>query len=226
MKISRSFGKLDQPASIAGSIVPAIREAIISGELPAGARLSEIQLAKQFDISRTPVREALDQLDSEQLVDVIPYVGSRVRPIRLRDVEEIYQIRIALETMAVSLIVPKLTAMSSARIKQMLEELKSSANGDDSERFARARDDFHLLIVDLSENSVLKRLYCSLNGPIRRLRRIVKVEGQTPSPMHRNIEVAEAILAKSPNAADRIRDHLHNAMQNVIAALRAQGFDE
>lgn len=209
----------NQSTSIVSALVPVLRETIISGKLPAGTRLSEVQVARHFNTSRTPVREALEQLDREQLVEVVPYVGSRVRPITLRDVEEIYQVRVALETLAVSLIVQRLTVVGRARIEEALDELKLSVKAADPERFAAARDDFHLLLVELSGNSVLEGLYRGLMGPIRRLRRIVRAQDPTLSPMHRNIEIAEAILALNPNTPELVRDHLVKATQEVISAL-------
>jgi DNA-binding GntR family transcriptional regulator len=206
-----------QTTSIASAVVPVLREAIISGRLAAGTRLSEVQLARHFNTSRTPVREALEQLDREQLVEVVPYVGSRVRPITQRDVEEIYQVRVALETFAVSLILQRLTAVGRARIGEALNVLKLSIEGADPDRFAAARDDFHLLLIELSGNSLLERLYRGLIGPIRRLRRIVQAQDQTL--MQRNIKIAEGILALDPSTPEIIRSHLMEATHEVIFAL-------
>ncbi|CAG9185808.1 GntR family transcriptional regulator [Cupriavidus pampae] len=81
--------------------MPALREAIVEGVLPPGSRLSEVQIAKQLNVSRTPMREAVIQLEREVLATILPRVGAHVRTVTRRDVEEIYTVRAALECLAV-----------------------------------------------------------------------------------------------------------------------------
>jgi DNA-binding GntR family transcriptional regulator len=100
-------------------VVPALSEAIVEGVLPPGSRLSEVQIVKQLNVSRTPMREAVVQLEREVLATILPRVGAHVRTVTRRDVEEIYTVRAALECLAVqeaaARIMPlALTAMQAA----------------------------------------------------------------------------------------------------------------
>ena len=97
-----------------GVVVPALREAIVEGVLAPGSRLSEVQIAKQLNVSRTPMREAFAQLEREGLVTVVARVGAFVRSVTLRDVAEIYRVRIALECLAVQLAAERITALGRA----------------------------------------------------------------------------------------------------------------
>src|SRR5258707_11313811 len=94
-----------------GVVVPALREAIVEGVLAPGSRLSEVQLAKQLNVSRTPMREAFAQLEREGLVTIVARVGAFVRLVTLRDVAEIYTVRTALECLAVQLSAQNITAL-------------------------------------------------------------------------------------------------------------------
>src|SRR5688572_587354 len=84
-------------AKVAQQVYHRIREAIMTGRLAGGTRLKEVELASQLDASRTPVREALVQLDSEGLVVLLPRRGAIVRSLSERDVEDAFQIRALLE---------------------------------------------------------------------------------------------------------------------------------
>ncbi len=103
-----------------GVVVPTLREAIVEGLLPPGSRLSEVLLAKQLNVSRTPMREAFSLLEREGLVTVVTRVGAFVRAVSARDVDEIYTVRAALESLAVSLAASKLTALGRAQLDEVV----------------------------------------------------------------------------------------------------------
>jgi DNA-binding GntR family transcriptional regulator len=202
-------------------IVARLREAIISGALAPGARLSELQLARELGASRTPIREALQELEHQQLITIVPHVATFVRRITPNDVEEIYQIRIALESLAVSLVLSRLTSVGRAQIADVLQHMKDTASERDYEEYARARDRFHLLLVSLSGNARLKSLYESLNGPIRRLRRIDLQHSQrVRESLRANVRIAEAIIDLDPQASRYVTEHLSKASRVLVEAVR------
>ena len=224
--LSLPFPQDKQATSLPSVILPMLREAIVLGNLPPGTRLSEAQLARQLQTSRTPIREALVQLEHEQLVIIAPHIGTCVRPITPHDVEEIYEIRMALETLAVSLIIQRLTSVGKAQISEALAEIKASVTSGNHERYATARDDFHFLLVHLSGNARLEELYTSLIGPIRLLRRIIqRHQGIDESFLHANIRIAEAILSLNRDAPRQMRNHLLKASKRVLAALKSSKTD-
>ena len=95
-----------------------LREEILSGELPAGSELQEVALSKTLGVSRGPIREAIGRLAAEGLVTVRPRRGAVVRALSSDEFIEAYQVREALETMAVRLAVPKLTADDLAALER------------------------------------------------------------------------------------------------------------
>ena len=203
------------------AIAPAIREAIILGALPAGMRLSEAQVARRLQVSRTPVRRALNQLAHEGLVVMAPHVGASVRSILPEDVEEIYEVRIALEVLAVKLMIQRLTAVGRAEFMESMNALRAAA--DDAEAYADALDAHHLLIMRLGRNRTLVQMYQNLVGPIRRFRRInLGRPERVQRSLRENLRIARAMLAGDSGAASLMEEHLKQASSDVIALLRAQ----
>lgn len=209
-------------ALLEAAIAPALREGIVSGALPGGTRLSEAQVARRLRVSRTPVRRALNQLEHERLVVIVPHIGASVRAITPGDIEEIYEVRIALEVLAVKLLVERMGPVGRAELNEALNVLRSSA--DDAEGYAKALDAFHLTIMRLARNRTLVQMYESLVGPIRRFRRInLGVKERVQRSLRLNLRIGRAVLAGEPDAATMMEQHLQKASAEVIAILRSQG---
>ena len=132
----------------------ALAQRIFDGTLKAGERLVELEIAREFDTSQTPVREALRELESLQLVESVPYRGTRVREISDREMIEAYTVRGVLEQLAAELAAPKLKG-NVASIRASLEQIHQAAKQHDLEEYARHNLDFHRQIVLASDNKVL-----------------------------------------------------------------------
>jgi DNA-binding GntR family transcriptional regulator len=98
-----------------------IREKMLDGGLPAGTKLSEVTLAKEIGVSRTPVREAMSQLETEGLIEQIPRLGSFVRKLERRELQELYEIRECMEGYAVSKAAERITAAQLDEIQQLCD---------------------------------------------------------------------------------------------------------
>ena len=206
-------------ALLESAIAPALREAIVSGILPGGTRLSEAQVARRLQVSRTPVRRALDQLEHERLVVIVPHFGASVRTITPEDVEEIYEVRIALEVLAVKVLMQRMNAVGRAELTEAMNALRAAA--DVAETYARALDALHLHVMRLAHNRTLEQIYESLVGPIRRFRRINLGEKErVQRSLRKNLRIVRAILAGEENAPSMMEQHLQQASTDVIDLLR------
>lgn len=107
------------------NIVEEIRFQIVNQELPPGARIKEMELAKEFESSRAPVREALRELENEGLVEYTRNAGCSVRDITIRDAYEIYLIRSSYEIMAVKLVHGNIPAGTITNLEGTLEKMKA-----------------------------------------------------------------------------------------------------
>jgi DNA-binding GntR family transcriptional regulator len=215
-------GQLQDAQSLAaGIVVPALREAIISGRLGPGSRLSENQIALHYGVSRTPVREAFAQLEREGLLRTVARAGAFVRDIDARDVEEIYETREALETQAARLATKRLTGVGKARLEQYLGQLKPHVASSDVSAYVAELDLFYDLLMDLAGNATLRRSYEALSGPVRRLRRIaMRFPGRVEASFAHANAIVAAIASGDCDAAERaMREQLVTAREAVTAVL-------
>src|SRR5438128_2451017 len=113
----------------------ALKDAILSGELPANSRLVELSLAKQFGVSRTPVREALKRLTAEYLATLDPVRGMIVRGMDPQEIEEAYTLREVLEGLAARLAAQHMTAAGMTRLRAVLDAMSEAAREDRPDRF-------------------------------------------------------------------------------------------
>ena len=119
---------LQQQRSTPGLVADGIRLAILRGQLAPGQTLKQEELARQFGLSRAPVREALRQLEAEGLVVSYPHRGTVVAQLSPEDIEEVFLIRIVLETTLLRLAVPKLSDLDLRKAESVLDQTDSDGN--------------------------------------------------------------------------------------------------
>ncbi|WP_418219727.1 GntR family transcriptional regulator [Bradyrhizobium icense] len=148
----------DENTTTAGRIAEAIGERIISGELQPDAPLRQDHIAREFNSSHVPVREAFRQLQAQHLVVAVPRRGVRVAPLNINSVKEIAEMRAALEVVALRNAAPKLTSSHLARIELALIEGDTAQTIQEFEMANRA---FHHALV---APCAMPRLLASLDG--------------------------------------------------------------
>jgi DNA-binding GntR family transcriptional regulator len=144
-----------------------LREEILSNRLHAGSELQETALAESLGVSRGPVREALGRLAAEGLVTVRPRRGAVVRSLSKAEFLEAYQVREALEALAVRLAVPRLSREELARLQALTDEMARCAQRGEVHEFFEANHAFHEAVVDASANRTLRELYRHLVRQMR-----------------------------------------------------------
>jgi DNA-binding GntR family transcriptional regulator len=187
-----------------------LRDEILAGRLTPGTELSEVALAASLGVSRGPIREALGRLAAEGLVTVRPRRGAVVRALSGDEFMEAYQVREALEMMAVRLAVPKLAPEDVAELEQRIEEMSDRSGAGDVSGFFEANSAFHQVFFDASGNRMLAGLYRQLRGQIdRHWARSLELRGD----VKRSIAEHKAILraAKAGNvdrAVHLVSEHI------------------
>jgi len=203
-----------------GVVVPALREAIVEGVLAPGSRLSEVQIAKQLNVSRTPMREAFAQLEREGLVTVVARVGAFVRSVTLRDVAEIYRVRMALECLAVQLAAERITALGRAQLEDVTDAMQASLAANDPAGYVDALDRFYAIVMTLADNRTLQATHASLIGPVRRLRRIAMSRGgRMRVSCEQAVKIKDAIISGDPIVQDLMREQLYRACEAATDVL-------
>jgi len=202
-------------------VVPALREAIVGNLLPPGMRLTEVALAGQLKVSRTPVREAFAQLEREGLVTVVPRVGVFVREVTERDVEETYTVRGALESLAVSLATERRSALGTARLDDVLTEMRAATEASSAVEYTAALDRFYAIVFDLADNATLRATHHSLLGPVRRLRRIAMAQpGRMEASYRQSVRIRDAIANGDPAGPALMREQLAAAARAAMDVLK------
>jgi DNA-binding GntR family transcriptional regulator len=146
-------------------VLETLREAILDGILPPGSRLRQEDLATAFDTSRIPVREALRALEYEGLARSEPHRGFSVTSLDADQIEEIYELRIVLETHAVRVAIPLLTEDDLQDLQRLYDELEAVGSGD--EKLAR-REAFYLRLYGVTARPRLVGLIARLRQEVAR----------------------------------------------------------
>ena len=147
-----------------------LRDEILANRLPPGTVLGEVALAASLGVSRGPVREALGRLAAEGLVTIRPRRGAVVSALTAEEFLEAYQVREALETLAMRLAVPRLGTEGVARLEAIVDEQRLHAEAGDVDAFFAANQAFHELIVETSGNRTLIEMHRQLVGHMGRYR--------------------------------------------------------
>jgi DNA-binding GntR family transcriptional regulator len=144
--------------SLPEHVYESVRERILSGELQGGQRLKERDISDALNVSRIPVREALQLLEASGFVRVIPRRGAIVNELTERDVDELFDVRESLEPLAARLAAEKSAPESLAVLERVLQESRSAVEAGDGVRLARSNLEFHAAVVRAADNRLLETL--------------------------------------------------------------------
>ena len=163
-----------------------LRKAILSGRMLPGAALVETALAEKMNVSRAPIREAIQILENDGLVETIAYKGKRVKPLTAREVAETYSLREVFEVMAVRLILENGAPLDTLRTH--CDEMTAAAEADNFEALVVADEAFHHALIRLADHNLLltswKNLYLRIHQIMalrnRDERNLTEVAGNHP----------------------------------------------
>jgi len=154
--------KLKKHKTLREQIASSLRESIIRRELRPGQKLTEPELAVRLGISRTPIREAFRQLESEGFLTVIPRRGAVVSTITAKEIEDFYEPRSLLEGYAARMAVEKISDGDIDKMKKINQKLEELAEKEQVEGFFAKNDEFHNCFLELCGNSKLVEIRNSM----------------------------------------------------------------
>lgn len=205
-----------------------ITEAIVTGRLKPGARLTELQLSREFGTSRAPVREAARLLESQGLVVSSPRRGFFVRTLSATDLHDIYELRIGLELHAADLALQRAAPRDIANLEKQLAKLYKLADEGSIENQIFADFAFHRALCEASGNARLLKVYDELATDMRAG---ITLIGKLYDDPHRIAETHEPIIA-ALKKGDRdallsaVRYHITAAQEAVVALFEGIERDE
>ncbi|WP_372451846.1 GntR family transcriptional regulator [Streptomyces oryzae] len=214
-------------SSIQATVIAEMRGRIISGEIEPGRPLSELALAEEFGVSRTPVREALKQLQTEGLVEIRPRVGTFVTTPSRRELTELFEMKELLEGAAARLLAQRGRVPEIDRLQENLKEADAAVARDDRERYAELVGEFHDLLITGADNNKLEAHYRMLMNQLA-YSRLVKTSLSRPGrPLQSDREhhlVVELITEKDGDSAEQVmREHVRASRRALMAGLPTPG---
>lgn len=204
-----------------------LREAILQGYLRPGDRLPEEQLAREFGVSRTPIREAIFRLEAEHFAIRVVRRGLVVRTISEEQVLEVYTVRAALDRLAASLAAEHATVPERARLHWLNEQIHVAGERAQRADMIELNIQFHEALSEAAHNSMLLHFVREIHNWVRRYE-----EATFSAPARPGVNVAEhraiieAIDRGDAESAGRLAaEHLNSAREARIAMLRASAVD-
>lgn len=210
---------LQQQRSTPNLIADALREAIVQGIFQEGQSLRQDEIATQFGVSRIPVREALRQLEAEGLVTLYPNRGATVSALSPAEAQEICEIRIALETMAIQLAIPKLTELDLQKAAAILETTEQET---DVARWAELNWEFHATLYAPADRPRLLTTIKTLHVNIDRYVRLQMVKmNYLERSQKEHYQLLDACSKQDSKTAVRLlRRHIGAAGEQLVAYLQ------
>ncbi len=171
-----------------------LREEILSNRLRPGVHLQEEVIGAQLGISRAPVRDALRLLAAEDLVTITPRRGAIVKALSPQEFLAAYQVREALEMLAMRLFVPRVTDADLSALRALHRRMTAAAEANDVDGFFGANAEFHALIVERSGNDRLRETYRQLMNALLRYRmRSYSLRGGLDRSLAEHAAILEAV---------------------------------
>ena len=213
--------KLEAIPSLRSMVAARLREAIVTARFPPGARLIERNLCELLGVSRTSVREALRELESEGLVTQIPNRGPVVTTLNAKEARDIFAIRAELEGLASSLFATEATDAQVAALDATADRLAEVYDNFDPAKFLRVKDEFYTALLEGANNDSLAALVRTILARVARLRVVsLSRPARTRESIKEIRKLVEALKTRDPAAARRAcQKHIENAAAAALTML-------
>lgn len=201
-----------------------LREAILRGDLKPGERLMELQLASKLGVSRTPIREAIRMLEQEGLAVTIPRRGAEVAKMTLKDMQDVLEVRDALDELAVQIACGRITPAQLEKLRKAKEEFETCTKGKDVKKIAAADVAFHDAIYEATENPKLVSILNNLREQVYRYRvEYLKDRENYPVLIQEHEQIWEGLKNGDEAQATKVmHEHVKNQAVAVTAIIQNQ----
>jgi DNA-binding GntR family transcriptional regulator len=201
-----------------------LREAILRGDLVPGERLMELQLASKLGVSRTPIREAIRMLEQEGLAITIPRKGAIVAGMTEKEMEDVLEIREALEELSVQVACDKITEDEITQLRKNMKNFQHSLETGDLKKMAQADMEFHDVIYQATDNQKLINMLNNLREQMYRYRvEYLKNPDNHQKLLDEHEAIYQGIVARDKAAVTAMmRKHIDNQVDGVKTIIRGQ----
>ena len=216
--------QLDSYQPLREVVCETLRDAVRRGLLQPGERLMEIQLAEDLGVSRTPVREAIRKLEMEGYVIMMPRRGTYVADLSIRDINEVFEIRTSLESLASGLAAERINEDELEKLQRLLVEIGAYIKSGDMESIVRTDTEFHDLLYQASRNTRLVGIISNLREQLTRFRTTsMSFPGRLKATLEEHRKIVEAIAQGDEKAARKAAEHhMEKSEQTLLASMKAK----
>lgn len=202
-----------------------LRQAILRGELKPGERLMEIALANRLGVSRTPVREAIRMLELEGLVIMIPRKGAQVAQITEQDLNDVLEVRLGMEELAVRFACQRITEAELKELEAAVQQFEKAMSEDDLTALAEADVKFHEIIYDATHNRRLVQIINNIREQMYRYRiEYLKDVESRKTLVKEHYAVWASLKNRDVESAQRhIGVHIRNQQEAILRSLEKNG---
>lgn len=215
--------RLDSYQPLREVVCETLRDAIRKGILRPGERLMEIQLAEELGVSRTPVREAIRKLELEGYVIMMPRRGTYVANLSIRDVNEVFEIRTSLDSLASGLAAERITDEELESLQRLLVLISEYIESNNMEKIVETDMQFHDLLYQASRNTRLVGIIYNLREQLTRFRSTsMSFPGRLKATLDEHRQIVEAIAQGDVKAAQHAAEyHMEKSEQTLLQSMEA-----
>ncbi|MGX9935542.1 GntR family transcriptional regulator [Advenella kashmirensis] len=224
--MSIKFERVD--VSLKKQVIDAMRKAIVEGSFVPGQKLVERELCQWFDVSRSLMREVLQQLEAEALITIVPFRGPMVSEIQLDEAKSIYAVRQALEALAGAGCAQFASDSDIAALQANLALIAQCQDATDHKTLVNAKNEFYNILLNACGNPVVKEILTGLNNRINFLRRLSMGQpGRLTDTVQELQAIIEAIGNRDAQLASQLcAEHVGKAATIALQAMAEQTKDK
>jgi DNA-binding GntR family transcriptional regulator len=207
-----------KPSSLAEKAYSVIKKDILTCQLYPGSQIAQSQLVERYEFGVTPIREALKRLENEDYVRSIPRFGYIINPITIRDIEDIYGLRLILETSSVRLAIQRASDEELARLEEAVDFTYTFKDRETYLEFLQHNINFHVSIAMASGNRKLAEMLSSVLTEMTQIFNLgLDLRDSAQEMRHEHQALVDALIARDlENAVQIITDQIHLSRQRVM----------
>lgn len=220
-------GNENNPSSLRGRVFNQLENDILNGKYQPGDNLIETRLCEELGVSRTPIREAIRQLELEGLVQSIPNKGAIVKGISPKDIEDIYTIRMMIEGLAARWATEKITPEELEELKETIELEEFYTLKNDTYHLLKFDSRFHEIIFKASKSKPLMHTLSTFHHYIQKARNAsFSSPGRAGEMLKEHKAILQAIIEGNADMAEKLTtEHIRNASLNLLKQKGENNYD-
>jgi DNA-binding GntR family transcriptional regulator len=210
--------------SLKDEVVERVKEYILKGRYSPGQKIVIDSLAKDLGVSVTPVREALNYLAAEGLIDVEPHKGFSVKKWNRKEIEDLLLLRMYLERLAVRLFIERGYDENISILEQIVKEMSIAADSENLQRLLQLNTDFHNVIVMGSKNEELRKVISALRDKLYRVRVFsLSYPGRIKQSYQEHLQIYKAIKSKDIELSEKLMEEHIKCVRDVLIKRASEG---